>query len=266
MDTEKNIGATGHVPERAHFILIPHTHWDREWYLPFEEFRHRLVKMLDKLIGIMESDPGYGPFHLDGQTIALEDYEAVMGRSEPLRRLIKEGRIKPGPWYVLPDEFLVSGEGLIRNLERGFRVCRGFGVDPVRCGYLPDMFGHIAQMPQILQGFGLSTAVVWRGITPDVTGSEFIWEAPDQSRVFAVFLPMGYGSGANLPKKPELLVKRLSGLLVQLGAGEGGTVLLMNGSDHAEPQAHVPGAMDEVCRQKPAGPGSSATWRAGWTA
>jgi hypothetical protein len=251
MDKNKKIGATRRVPERAHFILIPHTHWDREWYLPFEEFRHRLVNMLDKLIKIMESNPAYGPFHLDGQTIALEDYEAVMGRSEPLRRLIKEGRIKPGPWYVLPDEFLVSGEALIRNLERGFAVCRSFGAEPVKCGYLPDMFGHIAQMPQILKGFGLSFAVVWRGVPTDVTGSEFFWEAPDQSRVFAVFLPAGYGSGANLPDTPELLIERLSGLLVLLEAGENSRVLLMNGSDHAEPQARVPEAMHEVCRQKP---------------
>ncbi|HUT51838.1 MAG TPA: glycoside hydrolase family 38 C-terminal domain-containing protein [bacterium] len=239
------------VPEQVHFLLIPHTHWDREWYLPLEGFRHRLVRMVDKLIGIMDGDQGFRSFHLDGQTIVLEDYEAAKGRSEPLRRLVAGGRIQVGPWYVLPDEFLVSGESLIRNLEQGLAVCREFGTEPAACGYLPDMFGHTAQMPQVLKGFGLDRAVMWRGITSDVTGNEFWWESPDGSRVFTVFLPLGYGAMSNLPKDPELLGERLVEVLSELRAPEGALVAILNGSDHTEPQAHVPRALDRVCRMRP---------------
>ena len=187
--------SAGAATGRTHFILIPHTHWDREWYLPQEVFRQRLVRLLDRLQDLLEADPSYQSFHLDGQTIPLLDYEQIRGRSERLRRLIREGRIRIGPWYVLPDEFLVGGEALIRNLERGFLVAAEFGAEPVRLGYLPDMFGHVAHAPQLLRGFGLERAVVWRGVTPDVSGQTFVWESPDGSRVDTVFLPIGYGYG-----------------------------------------------------------------------
>ena len=43
-----------------------------------------------------------------------------------------------------------------------------------RSGYLPDMFGHIAQMPQILRLAGFHDAVVWRGVPSQVTKNAFI--------------------------------------------------------------------------------------------
>lgn len=249
----QGVGVSG----RVHFLLIPHTHWDREWYLSFEVFRHRLVRLLDKLMDTMESDPAYRLFHLDGQTIPLEDYEQIKGPSERLRRLVRDNRLRIGPWYILPDEFLVSGECLIRNLERGLGICREYGVDPVRVGYLPDMFGHIQEMPQILAGFGLNRALMWRGITSDVTEREFIWEAPDGSQVFTVFLPLGYGPAAGLPQNTELLIERLKDLVTVLGSedyrNDGGdkVVVLLNGTDHAEAQTHLPQALDAVTRIKP---------------
>ena len=57
-----------------------------------------------------------------------------------------------GPWYVLPDEFLASGESLIRNLIFGKAIAEELG-DYCPVGYLPDQFGHIAQMPQLLRRF-----------------------------------------------------------------------------------------------------------------
>ena len=139
----------------VHLVVVPHTHWDREWYQPFQEFRGRLVRLTERLLAILDRDPAFTHFHFDGQTIVLEDYlEIRPDRRARLRQFIRAGRIAVGPWYVLPDEFLVSGESLIRNLQIGHRLAAAFGA-PTKIGYLPDEFGHCAQMPQILAGFGI---------------------------------------------------------------------------------------------------------------
>ena len=63
-------------------IIVPETHWDREWYLTFQEFRAKLVIMMDKLLYILETNPDYKNFTLDGQTIPIEDYLEVRPEKE----------------------------------------------------------------------------------------------------------------------------------------------------------------------------------------
>ena len=136
-------------------FYINSTHWDREWYVPFQNFRYNLVEMVDGLLNILENDSSYRMFCFDGQTIALEDYlEVAPENADRLGKLIRDGRLLIGPWYVMPDEFLVSGESLIRNLVQGHAIARKWGVEAWKYGYVCDIFGHIAQLPQILNGFG----------------------------------------------------------------------------------------------------------------
>ncbi len=130
-------------------FVLSHTHWDREWYEPFQVFRARLVRTIDKLLALFESNADFKHFMLDGQTIVLEDYfEVRPDREGTLRELIRTGRVAVGPWYILPDEFLVSGESIIRNLARGMHIASEMG-GTMRIGYIPDPFGHISQMPQL---------------------------------------------------------------------------------------------------------------------
>lgn len=172
------------------------THWDREWYIPYQEFRMKLVGALDALVELLEHDPHFGVFHLDGQTVVLEDYREI--RPENAARLQKQiaaGRVLIGPWYVMPDEFLTSGEALIRNFLTGSRLCREWGAAPWTVGYVPDIFGHIAQLPQILRGVGIQSAMLARGLPPD-TPPFFRWRAPNGDEVTAYRFPPqeGYGS------------------------------------------------------------------------
>src|SRR5512143_1978299 len=144
--------------------LVSHTHWDREWYQTFQQFRLRLVHLIDGLLDILDTDPQYKHFMLDGQTIVLEDYLQIRPEREAdLHKYVQNGRILIGPWYLMPDEFLVSPEAIIRNLQEGDRVARRFGPK-MMVGYIPDPFGHIGQMPQILRGFDIQTASLWRGV------------------------------------------------------------------------------------------------------
>ncbi len=153
--------------------------------------------MIDALISLLQSDPAYRTFNFDAQTVVLEDYlDLRPEQCEVLDGLIRSKRIIVGPWYILPDEFVSGDELLVRNLLAGTRLAKSFGADS-RVGYLPDMFGHIGQMPQILNGFGINTAIVWRGISSSTLPSEFTWEGSDGSTVLThrINEKVGYGIG-----------------------------------------------------------------------
>jgi alpha-mannosidase len=216
--------------------LISHTHWDREWYLTFQQFRLKLVQVVDELLDIFASDPHYLHYMLDGQTLVLDDYLAIRPeRGEELRMLVQGGRLLIGPWHVLPDEFLVSPEATIRNLLQGERTARRFG-GKMRVGYVPDPFGHIGQLPQILAGFDIQYACVQRGLSDEPC--EFWWEAPDGTRVLMAYLRDTYANAADLPvSNPEVFyteICRLRDSLLPHSATN--HVLLMHGNDHRPPQ------------------------------
>ena len=171
--------------------VVPHTHWDREWYSPFQKFRMRLVDMLDAFLPMLDADPSYSHFLLDGQMAVVDDYLEVRPEAAPVTAAPRrEGRLAMGPWYTLPDEFLVSGETVIRNLQAGIARATEFG-GAMDVGYLPDMFGHISQMPQIFRLFGFEHAVVWRGVPNAVDRTAFLWSSPDGSTVRAEYLWRG---------------------------------------------------------------------------
>ncbi len=219
-------------------FVVSHTHWDREWYEPFQVYRARLIRCVDKLLDIFATDPDYKYFLLDGQTIVLEDYlEVRPDREHVLRDLVGAGRLQIGPWYVLPDEFLVSGEAIIRNLTRGLRIARDFG-DTQPVGYIPDPFGHISQMPQILRGLSIDAAVFRRGLADEPT--EVAWQAPDGSQVLACYLRDGYDNAAWLGHDDVSFVRNLDQAWHSLAPhAVTSNILLLNGNDHMEPWADL---------------------------
>ena len=221
--------------------LVPHTHWDREWYAPFDEFRERLVAMMDTLIEL--GNAGFPHFHLDGQTAMIDDYLAVRPEREAdIRRLAGDGRLSAGPWVTQMDEFLVSGESHLRNLERGLARAGELGR-ALRVGYLPDQFGHIGQMPQILAHEGIDRAVVWRGVPKEIDRTQFWWEAPDGSRVLAEYLAFGYSLGWDIEQQqdPEQLAASLRRKAEHVAPFLASNRMLITvGADHTGPDATLP--------------------------
>jgi alpha-mannosidase len=237
-------GGNGSSPRRVG--IVPHTHWDREWYAPFQTYRLRLVRLLDDLLPRLEDDRDFAHFCLDGQTAVIDDYLEVRPEAEErLRRLAVAGRISVGPWAILMDEFMVSGETIVRNLQQGQARAAALG-GPMPVGYLPDMFGHVAQMPQILRLAGLEHAVVWRGVPSAVTATAFRWEAPDGSAVRAEYLYGSYSNGRDLPRDGAGILARARNYDVELGPARLGGLLLMNGTDHQLPQPWVGQAVAEA--------------------
>ncbi|MGI6494925.1 MAG: glycosyl hydrolase-related protein [Kiritimatiellia bacterium] len=197
MATKKTPAGKSTTTFDAHYISG--THWDREWYRPFQEFRYLLVKLIDDLMEIMETDPRFKFFHLDGQSCVLDDYLAIRPENkERLGNLIQSGRILVGPWFTMPDLFCPGDEALLRNLLLGRRICTGWKTEPMPVGFICDMFGHPSQMPQIFAGFGLHDAVMGRGTNESDTPMFFDWEAPDGTRCFTFKLQdmQGYGAFA----------------------------------------------------------------------
>ncbi len=231
--------------------VVSHTHWDREWYRPFQLFRLQLVHLIDGLLDILEKDPEFRYFMLDGQTIVLDDYLFMRPEKEAvLRKHIQKGRILIGPWHILPDMFLVGPESHIRNLLQGDRTARRFGTK-MMIGYMPDSFGHIGQGPQILRGFDINTASLWRGVKDQPT--EFWWQSPDGSRVLMIYLRDGYGNGASLPTENlpafNISISTLGDALATHSASS--DYLIMLGTDHMEPPPNTSEAIayaDELLR------------------
>ncbi|MDZ7794533.1 MAG: hypothetical protein U5P10_12830 [Spirochaetia bacterium] len=236
-------------------MLISHTHWDREWYKTLQEFRLELVKMMDGLLELLLQDPEFKFFHLDGQTAIVDDYlDLRPEKKETIIELIKSGRLRIGPWYLQPDNFIVSGEGLIRNLLKGTMYAKSMGEN--KCvGWLPDSFGHPSQLPQILTNFGIESFIFSRGLGNHLSKEaiEFIWESPHKDPVIAIFQNGGYYSGSNLAypffwgdirtlePNHTLAVTKLQNLIKNSEKSSFSDVIpIWNGSDHMAPERKLP--------------------------
>ncbi|MEK7397156.1 MAG: glycoside hydrolase family 38 C-terminal domain-containing protein [Candidatus Poribacteria bacterium] len=227
--------------EKIKAIMVSKTHWDREHSRPFEQFRWHLVyNVIDKLLNTFDTVPEYKSYMFDGQSLGILDYLDIRSEEEShIKKYVQEGKLVVGPFFVGPDEFIPSGESLIRNLLEGHKIANKFG-GVMKVGYNPDAFGHISQLPQILRGFSISSAVFSRGVGEDIgrPGTDFIWESPDGSSVLAVYV--NYGNATHLPKDLESAKDRIKQTVDSMMPKDTPFVLLINGSDGSVPEPHVP--------------------------
>ncbi len=228
----------------VHYTLS--THWDREWREPYQGIRYALVGLMDRVIAGLEDGRLKGPFQTDGQSILLDDYlEIRPDRRAQVDQLAREGKLVVGPWYSMPDEFTVSGEALIRNLLVGRQAARAAGGAPSRAGYVPDMFGHTSQLPQIFAGFDIPVGYVWRGI--NLQQRNFIWRGADGTELPChKFGNVGYGTFAHavnrgheyngaVEDRPEEHARRAKQYLDQEAAVTAvDDILLHDSCDHQE--------------------------------
>ncbi|MDO8685507.1 MAG: glycoside hydrolase family 38 C-terminal domain-containing protein [Clostridiales bacterium] len=240
--------------------IIPNTHWDREWYMSFEKYRRRLIRLMDRLLNLLEESGDFKTFTLDGQFLVIKDYLEIRPEKEQqVKKLVREGRLLIGPWYTQPIESLASGEALIRNLILGIRESERFG-GAMKVSYIIDEFGHISQLPMILNGFGIKDAVAWRGI-PEGSKGVFKWVAGDGSHVFMFYSNGGYGEATALPLSMDDFTEYIDdtpfkcrGLknmiedLIKHRNGKATThhLMLLNGIDHSFAQENLPEVISKI--------------------
>lgn len=249
--------------------VVPHTHWDREWYFTFEEFRYRLVKMFDRLLALMQSGE-ITYFTADGHTLLIDDYlEIRPEREQELRALIRDGRILLGPWYTQPNVYMSDAEAQVRNLLRGRKEMQKYGdtmaMAPIN--YLPDMFGYHAQLPQMMKGFGMTHLVGARGM-PLGSPNYFCWKGSDGSVVKVCSLLNSYNNGNGLSDREEPKVFKVFGESIvmpslpdilklilddrsETARANSSQLLLMNGVDHMWANPHMKRTLAKIEQLRP---------------
>lgn len=246
------------------YCVISHTHWDREWYQTQEQFRLRLIDLLDNLMDILDENENY-IFHMDAQTIVMEDYwELYPERKEQCCRYIREGRLLIGPWYVQNDFFLTSGEATIRNLLIGMKQAREYGKCSMT-GYMPDQFGLPSQMPQIFANFGIDHCIFGRGrhiVYLDENGErqvqdapcEFIWRSPDGTQMLAICMNDWYNNAQRFSADINKAMLLLQSIAERMEKNAGTPyLLLMNGVDHLEAQEDLLPIIEQMNLRLPQG-------------
>lgn len=229
--------------------VVTHTHWDREWYRTAEVFRQRLVRLVDELLDAPPEAPA--SFLLDGQAVVLDDYLAIRPeRAGELSRLLKEGRLEAGPWYVLADELIPGGEALVRNLLHGRAGVRRLRGEPPAVLYCPDSFGHPAILPDLAEGFGYPLILLWRGFGGRRSPrSDMVrWRGAAGASVTVYHLPPdGYEFGSSLPMDFDGARSRWAHIdAVMTSPSATGVALLLNGADHHARQAGLDAALREL--------------------
>lgn len=236
--------------------IVSHSHWDREWYLPYEKHHVRLVQLVDSLLDRLDEESEFRSFFMDGQTIILEDYLQVRpDQKERLLRHIQNGRILIGPWYILQDAFLTSSEANVRNMQIGHQDALKYG-EVSKIGYFPDTFGLCGQTPQLMQQSGIQNAFFGRGVKPtgfnnevsdgdyESSYSELIWEGPDGSKVLGILFANWYSNGNEVPVDPveakAYWDRKLADAEKYASTSE---LLYMNGCDHQPAQLDLPEAI-----------------------
>lgn len=206
-------------------IAYVHSHWDREWYREFEEFRLRLIEVFDEVLTALET--GELPcFYFDGQTAALEDYlEIYPERTEQIKKLVKAKKLRIGPFYCSADSFLVSGECICRNLEMGIEKSKEFGETEF-IGYLSDTFGHSQTIPMVLKSLGIDKACMWRGLGEK--NADLDWDGIEVTYLIQGYFQDFLNTDLAIDKKAEALKKYLD----KISLKSGDNILLPIGADH----------------------------------
>lgn len=184
--------------------VVPHSHWDREWYFTTSRSKIYLMKDLGDVLDTLENDKDFKYFMLDAQASLLDDYIKWMPQDkERITKLVKDKRLIIGPWYTQSDQLVISGESIVRNMYYGMKRCEEFG-GYMNVGYVPDSFGQSGNMPQIYKEFGIKDTLFWRGVSDDmVKHTDFNWKGDDGSVVFTTQIPFGYYIGGNIPEDSE---------------------------------------------------------------
>ncbi len=152
------------LPKRDQAIYyVTGFHADPVWIEDQRDYSVALIGSARQNVLLAQADPSYGAY-LSEISYLKPFFDMYPELREPLKQMIKEGRIGTGGAYNQPVEKLISGEGLARNIVYGKLFHKNvLGADPtVYMGW--DIFGHAAQLSQIVLETGGQGAMWSKGI------------------------------------------------------------------------------------------------------
>ena len=234
--------------------VVPHSHWDREWYFTTSRSKVYLMKDLGDVLDTLESDPEVKYFMVDAQGSLLDDYIKWRPQDkERITKLVKMGKLVIGPWYTQTDQLVISGESIVRNMYYGMKRCESFGKY-MNVGYVPDSFGQSGNMPQIYREFGIEDTLFWRGVSDDmVEHTDFNWKGDDGSVVFTTQIPFGYYIGGKIPEDPKENDEFWEKECLEKAGGRSATrhIYFPNGFDQAPIRTNLPQLIKERNEKDP---------------
>ena len=234
--------------------VIPHSHWDREWYFTTSRSKVYLMKDLGDVLNTLENDPEFKYFMVDAQGSLFDDYIKWRPQDkERISKLVNDGRLVIGPWYTQTDQLVISGESIVRNMYYGMKRCESFGKY-MNVGYVPDSFGQSGNMPQIYRQFGIEDTLFWRGVSDDmVKHTDYNWRGDDGSVVFTTQIPFGYYIGGNIPEEPEENEEFWQKECLEKAGGRSATrhIYFPNGFDQAPVRTNLPQLVKERNEKDP---------------
>lgn len=234
--------------------VVPHSHWDREWYFTTSRSKVYLMKDLKDVLDTLESNPDFKYFMVDAQGSLLDDYIKWMPQDKDrITKLVKEKKLVIGPWYTQTDQLVISGESIVRNMYYGMKRCETFG-GYMNVGYVPDSFGQSGNMPQIYKEFGIDDTLFWRGVSDDmVNHTDYNWRGDDGSVVFTTQIPFGYYIGGNIPEDPKQREEFWQKECFEKAGGRSATkhIYFPNGFDQAPIRTNLPEIIKERNEKDP---------------
>ena len=234
--------------------VVPHSHWDREWYFTTSRSKVYLMKDLKDVLDTLESNPDFKYFMVDAQGSLLDDYIKWMPQDKDrITKLVKEKKLVIGPWYTQTDQLVISGESIVRNMYYGMKRCETFG-GYMNVGYVPDSFGQSGNMPQIYKEFGIDDTLFWRGVSDDmVNHTDYNWRGDDGSVVFTTQIPFGYYIGGNIPEDPKQSEEFWQKECFEKAGGRSATkhIYFPNGFDQAPIRTNLPEIIKERNEKDP---------------
>jgi alpha-mannosidase len=180
--------------------VIGHAHMDMNWLWTYSETMQMCNDNLRQVVAFMDEFPDYTM--LQSQAAVYNFVEIVdPPLFEQVKKYVKAGRLElAGGMWTEGDMNLSSGEAITRSFLLGQRYFQSRFGKMANIGWLPDNFGHISQMPQILKLAGCDYFYFHR--CKPFKGT-FYWTGTDNSTVLA-YSNDTYNGKITLALKDEL--------------------------------------------------------------
>jgi alpha-mannosidase len=173
--------------------ICAHSHLDIVYLWPIKETFRKNCRTVTNMLSLMREYPEYR-FSYSQPYLYQKLKEMYPEVFQEVRQRVSEGRWEViGAMYIEPDGNLLGPESLVRQILFGKRFIREeFAIEAETC-WLPDVFGVLYTLPQVLRKSGvkyLTTAKlnIWND-TNDFPYDTFRWRGPDGSEVLTHFPP-----------------------------------------------------------------------------
>lgn len=187
-----------------------HCHIDSAWLWRYGETVHKCARSWISALSLMDKFPDFKFVCSQAQQFqwVKDNYPLIY---EKLKYYVKKGTFIPvGGTWVEMDGNLPSGESMVRQFFFGQKFFRKeFGIT---CNefWLPDTFGYSANLPQIMNGSGITNFLTQKlswSLVNTFPHNTFHWQGIDGSKVLCHFPP---GDSYGMMATPSELLKTMN--------------------------------------------------------